>query len=360
MDFLWRMGFVLLLVLLNGFFVASEFALIAVRNTRITELARGGKKSAKMVQTALKDVEFFISATQLGITIASLMLGWIGEPAIEKLISPHLSFLPHEYTFISSHSLAAVISLSVITYLHIVLGELVPKTIALQKSEQTALFVIFPLSIFMKVFRPFITLLNNTGIFVAKLAGFTPSSHSENAHSEEEIKMILSQSRKSGLLDRAEVEMVNNVFDLSDTTVSDVMVPRSEMVAFSDKALFRDVAEKIQQNPSYSRFPVYRKNIDKIIGFIHIKDVYKAMLNGQMNVSLSQTDLIRTIIKIPKRKKLARALWYMRSKKIHAAVIQDEKEKTTGLITMEDIVESLIGEIEDEFDGQKTPTRMVQ
>ncbi len=348
MEVIFQLGGVFLLVLLNGYFVASEFSLIAVRRTRIDELAKKGNRTAKLLQKALDELYRCISATQLGITLSSLALGWIGEPAVARLLEPVFGFLPHEPAVITANTLAIVIAFTIITFLHIVLGELVPKRLALQRSEKIALWVIAPLLIFAKIFQPFIWLLNTSGKLVMKLLGLS-LAHEQRAHSEEEVKMILRQSGASGKIPAKEVEMMNNVFQLGDIPVKSVMVPRPEILAFQIGTPLKDVVEKIEDHP-HSRFPVFEKSIDTIIGFVHVKDVYRELLKQGEDVRLSKLTIVRKIITVPEVKKIDAVLQEMRRKRIHLAVVHDESGRTVGIITLEDVIESLVGEIEDEFD----------
>ncbi|HLL61299.1 MAG TPA: hemolysin family protein, partial [Candidatus Nitrosocosmicus sp.] len=229
MDIFLKLSLVVILILLNGFFVASEFALVAVRKTRIEELAKKGRKRAKLVKEALKDLDIYISATQLGITLASLGLGWIGEPVLSHIFAPFFQFLPSE----ARHGVSAAIAFTIITFLHIVIGEVSPKTIALQKAEPVALFIITPLLLFSKIFKPFIYFLNESGNIVVKALGFnTPQKHGL-VHSEEEIRMIINQSQKEGVIEKEEVQMVHNVFKLADVPISKIMSPKENMVTFS-------------------------------------------------------------------------------------------------------------------------------
>lgn len=351
MEFIFQLGLVFLLVFLNGYFVASEFALVAVRKTRIDELVKKGDGRAKILQTALQDLDRYISATQLGITIASLALGWIGEPAIAHFLEPFFRFLPHEAAIITSHTFAVAIAFTLITFLHIVLGELAPKTLALQRSETVALLVITPLVIFAKVFQPFIWTLNQSGQLVIRLFGLHRSGDGQEPHSEEEVKTILRQSSARGAIPAKEVEMVYNVFQLGDIPAKMVMIPRTEILAFDITTPLKTVAKKITNDP-HSRFPVYEKSIDNIIGFIHIKDIYRSLLKGDDNdnTTLSKLDLVRKIINVPEVKKIDAVLQEMRRKRKHLVVVKDEFGGTAGIITLEDIIESLVGEIEDEFD----------
>ncbi len=349
MEFVFRILLVIILVLLNGYFVASEFALVAVRKTRIAELARKNNLRAKALHGALKNLDNYISSTQLGITIASLALGWIGEPAIAHVLEPLFSFLPENAAFFTAHTAAVIIAFSIITILHIVIGELVPKSIALQLPEKTSLLVITPLILFTKIFHPLIWVLNGAGQIVLKTMGLHMPSGTQLVHSEEEIRMLLTQSASEGAIPSKEVEMVNNVFQLGDTAVKYVMVPRIEILAFNSTSTLVDVIKIIDKHP-HSRFPVYENTIDNIIGFVHIKDIYREMLINNHITRLTELEITRAILTVPEIKKIDSVLSQMRKKRIHMAVVNDEFGGTSGIVTLEDIIESLVGEIEDEFD----------
>ena len=349
MEYLPQLIAVVILVLLNGFFVASEFSLVAVRKTRIDELARKGNITAKVLQGALSHLDNYISATQLGITLASLALGWIGEPAIAHILEPFFTFLPREAALITSHTLATIVAFSTITFLHIVLGELAPKSVALQRAEATSLVIIAPLIIFAKIFRPFIWVLNGAGHLVLRIFGLHAPTGHQLVHSEEEIRMLLSQSALEGTIPSKEVEMVYNVFQLGDTPVKFVMVPRTDILAFNVASSLKEVVKRIERHP-HSRFPVFENTIDTIIGFVHVKDIYRELLKQGDEMKLSQLNITRTIITVPEVKKIDGVLQDMRKKRIHIAVVNDEYGGTSGIITLEDIMESLVGEIEDEFE----------
>lgn len=349
MEIILQLGLVLFLVFLNGYFVASEFALVAVRKTRIDELVKKGNTTAKLVQKALADLDSFISATQLGITLASLALGWIGESAIAHFLEPYFTFLPKEAATISAHSLAIVIAFAIITFLHIVLGELAPKTIALQKAETTSLFIIVPLTVFTKVFSPFIWVLNGAGRLVLKIFGFTAPSGHQLIHSEEEIRMLLAQSAESGAIPKKEAEMVYSVFRFGDIPVKQIMVPRTDIIALNVSMSLKEIVKQVQRHP-HSRFPVYEHSIDTVIGFVHVKDIYKEVLKSREGKRLSETKLLRQIIGVPETKRIDEVLLDMRRKRVHISVINDEYGGTAGMATLEDILESLVGEIQDEFE----------
>ncbi|MBI5123696.1 HlyC/CorC family transporter [Candidatus Roizmanbacteria bacterium] len=366
MEILIQLGLIIFLVFLNGFFVASEFALVAVRKTRITELAKKGNTSAKFVQKALNNLDTFISATQLGITLASLALGWIGEPAIAHFLEPLFhTYLPQDAAVITSHGMAFTIAFSIITFLHIVLGELAPKTIALQKAEVTSLLIITPLSLFATIFKPFIWILNKTGFLVLKLIGFPAPTGHQLVHSEEEIKMILAQSAEEGAIEKAEAEMVYSVLKFGDLPVKQIMIPRTKIIAFDIDTSLHKVIQAAERN-LHSRFPVFKGSIDNVVGFIHIKEVYKYLLSDsklkfvggiyrtflkkEEGIKISQTKLIRDVLQIPESRRIDDVLLDMRKKRIHIAIVNDEYGGTAGVVTLEDIIESLVGEIQDEFE----------
>ena len=345
--------------------MASEFSLIAVRKTRIAELVKKGNVSAKLVQKAINNIETFISATQLGITLASLALGWIGEPVIAHFLEPVFSnFLPENVSFITSHGVAFAFAFLIITYLHIVIGELVPKNFALKKAEKTSLWIIAPLSLFTTVFKPFIWFIKKSGFMVLKIIGFKPSSAS-SVHSEEEIKMILAQSAAGGAIEKEEAEMVYSVLKFGDLPVKQIMIPRSEVIAFDVVTPLEKVV-KIAEHNLHSRFPVYKESIDKVIGFIHIKDIYKQVLTDtklnfvsglyklflkkDQGIRINQTKLMRDILKVKDSKRIDDVLVDMKKMRVHIAVVIDKNRRTIGIVTLEDIIESLVGEIQDEFE----------
>ena len=360
MEIFWQISLVFILVLLNGFFVAAEFALVAIRKTRIDELSKEGNTSAKLVQTALRNLDTYISATQLGITIASLALGWVGEPVLAQYIEGIFhGILSPSAAYLTAHSVGVIISFTLITILHIVLGEVAPKSIALQRTEKILLLIIRPLTIFAILFKPFIFLLNEAGLLVLKTIGFDSASSHHTVHSEEEIKMILAQSANEGAIEKKEADMVNKVFKLADLPVKKVMIPRSEIVAFNNTISVQRVLEKTEKN-LHSRFPVFEGSLDTIVGFIHVKDIYSLFLsdnndkrskNTRVNESLKDTALIRTILQITEDRRIDDVLMDMRKKHVHIAIVKDEHDKTVGVVTIEDILESLVGEIHDEFEN---------
>ncbi len=359
MEFFWQIGLVLVLVFLNGFFVASEFALVAIRKTRIDELVKRGNASAKLVQTALSNLDTYISATQLGITIASLALGWVGEPVLAHYFEKvFLGILPPTTAYLTAHGVGVFVSFTIITFLHIVLGELAPKSIALQKAEKTSLMIIAPLSLFASLFKPFIYILNEAGLLVLKLIGFKAPSGHQIVHSEEEIKLILAQSANEGAIEKEEAEMVFSVLKFADLPVKKIMIPRTDIIAFDQQTPIYKVLPIAEKN-LHSRFPVYNSTIDSIVGFIHIKDIYKQLFSGskdkktsseQSGKTLEETKRIREILQVPETRRIDDVLLDMRKKRVHIAIVNDEYGGTSGVVTLEDIIESLVGEIQDEFE----------
>ncbi len=340
---------IILLVITNAFFAASEYALVAVRKIRIDELARKGDFIAHFIQEALDDKESFISTTQLGTTIVSLILGWLGEPLIAKMITSLFFFLPHGVATIAIHSFAVIIALLLLTFLTITFGELIPKTIALYKAEMVAFVVIAPLLVVVKIFRPLTHLLNVVDTMILKYFGFhTPKNRQLLIDSEEEIKLLLTQIQQSGVVKKHGLEMMQNVFELSDRPIKLIMTPRTEILAVNANTPLSLILKRI--GDTYSRFPVYRKTLDNMIGFIHVKDVYKLVLEGGADRKLSETKLIRRAINVPETKKAHDVLLDMRKKHVHLALVYDEFGIMVGIVTLEDIIESLVGEIQDEFD----------
>jgi CBS domain containing-hemolysin-like protein len=349
MNFMPQVILVILLIFLNGFFVASEYALIAIRKTRVDELVKKGDSAARLIQRALDNLQNFISTTQLGSTIVSLALGWVGEPVVAGVLISLMSFLPKGPAQIIAHTLSIIISFIFLTFFTIVIGEIVPKTIAIERAELTATVTIVPMTFLVKIFKPFIRILNYLGTLSFKLIGVSPVGNSQHLYTKDEVKMILDMTRKNGILPKNEVEMLLNVFKLSDIPIRKIMMPRTDIIAFEAASSYQKLMDSIER-VGYSRYPVYRKSIDNIIGFIHIKDIYGAMLKMEGRKKLSQTNLIRKIITIPETRKAYEVLLDMRRKHVHLAVVSDEFGGTAGIVTLEDIIESLVGEIQDEFD----------
>lgn len=346
---------VLVLVALNGFFVAGEFALVKVRKTRIDQLVEEGKKAAKTVQSEINHLDNYIAATQLGITLASLALGWIGEPALAGLVEPVVEAVAGHEAAALSHTIAFIISFALITIFHIVLGELVPKSIALQRAEATSLFVARPLYIFAQVFKPFIKLMNSIGNGIVRLLGMNTANEHGSVHSVAELEMLVSESREAGLLDNQEEVMLRRVFDFGEKDANEVMQPRTKVYGIPvDKDL--EAVLDIVTREHYTRFPVYQGTIDNVIGVLHVKDLLdRVHRKSPDNFVLRQ--ILRPILKVPETIPIESLLEQMRLRQNHMALLIDEYGGTAGLVTLEDILEEIIGEVRDEFDTDKEDRR---
>jgi CBS domain containing-hemolysin-like protein len=346
---LLRLLLVGILVLANGFFVAAEFALVSVRRTRIAELEAQGHPRARWVSIAIHNPDRFIAATQLGITLASLGLGWIGEPALSSLIHPLVELFPAEIETQLSHSISAGISFAIITFLHVVVGELAPKSIALQNPERTALVVAQPTVWTEWIFKPAIWALNGAGNALLRLAGIEPASGHELVHSVEELKMLVRASAAGGLVEDDAREMVTAVFDFGELLVRQVMVPRTEMVAVQENTGIEELLELAVQHP-FSKFPVYAESQDQILGVVHLKDVL-LRINGEQQ-SLSARDLMREAIFIPETARVNTLLRLFRASRRHIAIVVDEYGGTAGIVTLDDLLEEIVGEVSDPFDDE--------
>jgi putative hemolysin len=337
---------VVLLVLLNGFFVATEFSLVAVRRSRIAQLVEEGHPTAPAVKRALEHLDTYIAATQLGITIASLALGWIGEPAMAHLVDPLLEvILPREWAIATSHAIAVAISFTVITALHIVIGELAPKGLALQKPEATALLVTVPTSVFLKVFRPFIALLNGTGNLVLRLLGLSVGGTEQAVHTVEELRYLVRSSREAGVLATTEEEIVDRALGLGDLTAHSVMVPRTEMVSVPIEASSESLLD-LAGLTHHMRFPVYEANMDRIVGVVFVADVI-GWERAQPGKPFSVRDALHPPLFVPESVKGDRLLAQMRAAHTHTAVVVDEFGGVAGLITLQDLIERIVGEMPD-------------
>ncbi|WP_232698279.1 hemolysin family protein [Brevibacillus daliensis] len=338
------------LVLLNGFFVAAEFSLVKVRQSRLTQLVNEGSKSAVYAQKISHQLDAFLSACQLGITLSSLGLGWVGEPVVSKLIvKPLLG------TFISSEAYLSTISITVafgiITFLHIVIGELAPKSLAIRRAESTALWVSAPLLLFYKLTYPVIYILNGTANALLRRLGIEPVTENETAHTEEEIRILVNESEKSGHIDKDERDLVDNVFIFSERLAREIMIPRVDMIVLYDDNTFEENLEIIREH-RHSRLPFAHEDKDKIIGFVHSSDIYLAALNGG---SADIRNFVRPILTIPESMEISHVLRQMQKRRIQIAIVIDEYGGTAGFITMEDILEEIVGDIQDEFDEYERP-----
>ncbi len=335
----------LVLVVLNGFFVAAEFALVRVRDTRIAQLEQEGSVRAGMVRGVLHDLDAYLSVCQVGITVASLALGWVGEPAVSAFIRPGL-----EVVGIENEGLIELISIilgfAVITYAHLVFGEQAPKYFSIQRAEGTALWIARPLNVFMFLFRPMVWLVNTSTNFVLRPWGIRLGEEME-VHSEEELRIMISSSAASGELEPEEREYLNNVFDFGDTVAREVMVPRPDIEALPCDAPLEVLVEKAAFG-RYTRYPVFEGDLDQVLGVVHVKDLFRAAKEEPESFDLKP--LIRDCLVVPENKKIEEILREFQGRKLQVAIVIDEWGSVEGLVTIEDVLEEIVGEIQDEFD----------
>ncbi len=336
----------LFFVALNGFFVLSEFAIVKVRRSKLEELAKKNKANAKLSLKITKSLDTYLSATQLGITLSSLALGWLGEPAIAKVLYKAFGGFFGDNTILL-HSVSFVIAFTIITFLHIVFGELVPKSIAIAKAEQSTLFVARPLYLFRNVFFPVIKSFEMMSGFFLRRIGIDATSENENAHSDEEIKIIIGESLKGGYLDSIESEILKNAVDFSDTTAKEIMTPRKDIVCLFDDNSYEENIQ-IVRDTNHTRYPYCKEGKDNVVGMIHIRDLLQATISEDNKRDLSK--LVRELIIVPESSSISNVLMKMNKQQIHTALVVDEYGGTAGLLTMEDIIEEIMGDISDEHD----------
>lgn len=344
---MFNLVLVMFLVVLNGFFVAAEFAMVKVRNTRLETLVSEGNTRAKFAQNLVTHLDAYLSACQLGITLASLGLGWVGEPAVADMVEPLLIKLG--FSGVMIHNISFAIAFSVITALHIILGELAPKSLAIQKSEAVTMWTAAPLIGFYKLMFPFIWVLNNIANSILKSAGFQITGEHEAAHTEEEIRILMEESHKQGFIDKTELTFVDNIFDFAETTAREVMIPRTDMVCLYVQDSFEENLETALTE-QLTRYPVCDNDKDNIIGFVHIKDLLGAVARGKRpNVR----EMVRNVVAIPESMHLSDLLKLLQKNHSQLALVVDEYGGTAGLVTVEDILEEIVGEIQDEFDEER-------
>jgi CBS domain containing-hemolysin-like protein len=354
-DWWWSLAILLgipALIALNGFFVAAEFALVAVRKTQVEEMVRLGLKGARQVDKALGQLDRSIAATQLGITLASIGLGWIGEPALVRLIEPVFSFLSGFWKATVIHSTATVIAFVLITFMHVVFGELLPKNLALQMPDRAALWLAAPLMVFSKLTRPLTLIITGTANAILRLLGFEPLRGEEMVHSVEELALLIEDTEEAGILDPEQAEYVQNVFRLSDKRVGDCMVPKEKMAVLELSAPPDKILDAVRTG-AHTRMPVYDKNLDNIVGIVNTKDLfYLFSLRGVVILE----DALYPPLFLKPSEPLDNALRLFRKSHRPMALVRDDDGKILGLITLEDVIEEIVGDIEDEHDR---PTRKV-
>jgi len=337
-----------LLVLVNGFFVAAEFSMVKVRKTRLAELAENGSRKAKTALDVASQLDVYLSVCQFGITLASLGLGWLGEPAIATIIQPlFVGF--GGWSLIYTHTVASAIAFFIISILHIVLGELVPKSIAIQKAESAALATAGFLKAFYFIFYPVIWALNHVAILILRIMRIQPANEADLSHSEEELRMLVDASQRHGYLDTMEGKLLDNVFEFSDRIASEVMIPRQDMVCLFIQDTFEEILEVLKKY-GHTRYLLCDDDRDNVVGLVHMRDIIRLQEQpGEKYI----TDIKRDILAVPEGMPISHLVQRMRSQRTHMAVIVDEFGGSAGLVTLEDMLEELVGEIFDEFESEQ-------
>lgn len=347
----WRLLAVAALVLANAFFVAAEFSLVGARRSKIDEMAQTGDRKAKAAQAALQHLDRYISATQLGITLASLGLGWIGEPALAGLISAGFDLFGTQVSeSVARTSAAVTIAFMIITFLHITVGELAPKSLALAKPESVSRHIARPLRLFAYVASPAIWVLNGAAAMMLRAMGMKPATESDRVHSPDELRLLVMQSRAHGALDESDTAMLAGVFDFHNKKARDVMRPRTDIVAIDVDAPEAEVRALLRRE-RYSRYPIYRETLDDVIGVFLAKDLWlEEVESGERSFSMER--YVREALYVPDSRPAERVLDDLRRTRAHMAVVLDEYGGTAGILTLEDLVEEVIGDIADEYDAK--------
>lgn len=342
---------IILLLGINGFFVLAEFALVRIRKTRLEELAQRGDGRAALALKMVSRIDSYLSAVQLGVTLASLGMGWLGEPAVSSWIEPLVfRYFPGSNLFL--HTMSLFVSFGLVTFVTVVLGELIPKSIAMHKTEEVILFSVWPLYIFHQLGWPIIVLFERSSRILLSLFGMEPVKDIDMAHSEEELRMIVSASRRGGVLDQMESELIDNVFDFADRVAREVMIPRRDMVCLFVDELYEDNLKTVRET-AHTRYPLCRGDKDHVLGMVHIRD-----LMNYTEVCGDKPDLIpimREVLMVPEGMSVAKLLQLMRHRHIHLAVVVDEYGGTAGLVALEDVIEEIVGNIQDEHDKPVEP-----
>jgi putative hemolysin len=351
---LWRLAGVLALVFANGFFVSAEYSIVTVRKTRIDQLVAEGHRRARAVRRAVSQPDRYIAATQLGVTMASLGLGWIGEPALASLLQPALSALPASIAEATAHSISVAIAFTLITAFHIVFGELAPKWIAFERPEAVAMWVVKPCELFMRALWPFIRVLHGFAQAILRGLGFEGGSGHALVHSEEELKMLVTASQEAGVLEEQEEQMLHRVFGFADLTAGQVMVPRTELVGIEAGASNEALIELITRT-GYARIPVYRNDLDNVIGILHVTDVVKGLSSGDTN--LTPAALAREALTVPETLGADDLLAALRRRGTREALVIDEYGGTAGLVTFDTLMERIVGVFGGTHGGERVTLR---
>lgn len=341
----------IVLIALTAFFVATEFAIVKVRQSRIDQLVAEGKAGSIAAKNVTTHLDEYLSACQLGITVTALGIGMVGESTFEFILHPLFESIGIGPNYIHIFTIGTAFALA--TFFHVVVGELAPKTIAIQKAEAVTLAFAKPIQLFYKIMYPFIWLLNGSARLLLKLFGMKPAGEHELTHTEEELRILLAESYKSGEINQTELKYVNNVFEFDDRIAREIMVPRTEIIGFKKEATFNDVLALISEE-RYTRYPVYEEDRDNIIGFINIKDFLTLGIRNRITPeNFKMEDFINPVIKTIETTAINDLLVKMQKERIHIAVLLDEYGGTSGIVTVEDILEEIVGEIRDEFDGDE-------
>jgi len=347
---LWKLLAILGLVLANAFFVAAEFALVSVRQSRMEELARKGIVTARLIQRAIAHLDSYVACAQVGITIASLALGWIAEVAVADQLVPLFSYLPGKTSMIARHAVATALALIIITILHVVLGEQVPKVLALRKPDQTAMVIIHPMVAAFFIFRPLIALLSSLTNGVLRIMHLEPPSVHSRVHSVDELAILVRQSHEAGVIDDMERQMLQRTFRFAELAARDVMIPRLDMVALDISEPLDELLDKAAQT-IHTRLPVYEESIDNIIGVLHTQDLFRRVRQGEQNIDVRK--LLRPPLIVPESTSLDELLEHFRSHHTQIAIVVDEHGGTEGLVTLEDIIEEVFGELQDMLEAEQ-------
>lgn len=342
-------------VFANAFFVASEFALVSVRKTRIQQLVKEGNLSARIISKEFKDIGKFIAAVQLGVTISSLGLGWVGESTLAAVLYPIFAFLPGMSQFAVTHTLAIATAFILITIFHVVLGELVPKSIALQYTEATSLFVAKPMYVIIKLFSPFIYILNTLGNRLLRILNIPPAKGLHLVHSVEELDMLVSASYQEGILNATERELLHNVFKFSDLIARQIMIPRPDMICIPSGISFEELTKFVIEH-QFTRYPVYENDLDHILGIINIKDIIPFI---ELKEKFKLQDIIRKPLLIPETVTIDKLLLEFKKHRTQLAIVIDEFGGTSGIVSLEDVLEEIFGDVQDEFDIEEADVKII-
>ncbi|MFC0522239.1 hemolysin family protein [Pontibacillus salicampi] len=342
----FNLSLVVLLIILTAFFVASEFSIVKVRKSRLEALSQKGDKRADLALKLVRNLDDYLSACQLGITITSLGLGWLGEPTIQKLLDP--LFEPFAIPSALSHTISFIIAFFIITFLHVVLGELAPKTLAIQKAEAITLIIARPLAVFHKIMFPLIWLLNGSSNVLIRMFGYQTAKEQEEVHSEDELRYILTQSYHQGEISQAEYKYVDRVFEFDNRTAKEIMTPRTDMIVVDINDSMSEIMEIMRQE-RYTRYPVIKEDKDDVVGVVHMKELFYDSCDDTNDIM----EYVRPVKKVFENLPLRDVLVMMQKNQTHMTVLVDEYGGTSGIVTVEDILEEIVGEIRDEFDQEE-------